>query len=309
MWVRALTTSRIGKRGTRVKRKGLGSRIKALFSGGLAKEESFEELEDLLIESDLGVPATMALSERLRQRSRGERASSPDELMALLREELTGMVRAEVIVLDPERLNVILLLGVNGVGKTTSVAKLAAHYLRAEPEAGVVLAAGDTFRAAAVEQLTIHAERLGVRIVSQGTGADPGAVIFDAIESARTRGDKLVLADTAGRMHTKANLVAELSKIDRVVASRAAEAAYHRLLTIDATTGQNGLRQAEIFGEAVAISGIVLAKYDSTAKGGILVPISRELGIPASFVGTGEKYDDLAVFNPEIYVRELLGVE
>jgi fused signal recognition particle receptor len=171
------------------------------------------------------------------------------------------------------------------------------------------MAAGDTFRAAAVEQLAIHAERLGIRTVSQGKGADPGAVIYDAVESARNRGEQLVLADTAGRMHTKADLVAELSKIDRVVTGRAPDALYQRLLVIDATTGQNGLRQAETFSQAVDIAGIILAKYDSTAKGGILVPIARDLGIPASFIGTGETYDALRVFNPETYVRELLGLE
>ncbi len=292
-----------------MKMKGLGARLRALFAGGLGSEESFEELEDLLIESDIGVKATMAISDRLRERGRSEHVASRDELIELLRDELIGMVKAKPITLETDRLNVVLLLGVNGVGKTTTLAKLAT-YFRAEHQAdGIVMAAGDTFRVAAVEQLTIHAERLGVRIVSQGAGADAGAVIYDAIESARTRGEQLVLVDTAGRMHTKANLVAELSKIDRIVAGRAPDAVYHRLLVIDATTGQNGLRQAEIFSEAVDLSGIVLAKYDSTAKGGILVPIASDLGIPASFIGTGERYDDLHEFNPETYVRELLGIE
>jgi fused signal recognition particle receptor len=292
-----------------VKKKGLGARLKALFAGGLGSEESFEELEDLLIESDIGAQATMAISDQLRERSKAERANSRDELMELLRDELTGMVKARPIVLDPDRLNIVLLLGINGVGKTTTLAKLATYFRKTGQASRIVMAAGDTFRAAAVEQLTIHAERIGVRIVSQGNGADPGAVIYDAIESAGTRNEQLVLADTAGRMHTKANLVAELSKIDRIVASRAADAAYHRLLVIDATTGQNGLRQAETFSQAVELSGIVLAKYDSTAKGGILVPIARDLGIPASFVGTGETYDDLRPFDAQTYVRELLGIE
>lgn len=290
-------------------KKGLGARLRALFGSGLADEESFEELEDLLIESDLGVKTAMEISGHLRDRSREQRVSSRDELVELLRRELTAMVKARPIHLEKGRLNVILLLGVNGVGKTTTLAKLATHYKATGEADGIVLAAGDTFRAAAVEQLGVHADRLGIRFVSQGSGADPGAVIYDAVESARTRGEQLVLADTAGRMHTKANLVAELSKIDRIVSGRAPDAAYHRLLVIDATTGQNGLRQAEIFSEAVALSGIVLAKYDSTAKGGILVPISRELGIPASFLGVGEKYDSLRVFDAEAYVRELLGLE
>ena len=292
-----------------MKKKGLGARLKALFAGGLRSEESFEELEDLLIESDIGVKATMAISDRIRERSKLERVSSQDELTELLRDELIGMVKARPLALESGRLNVVLLLGVNGVGKTTTLAKLATYFRSMGQADGIVMAAGDTFRAAAVEQLTIHAERLGVRIVSQGTGADPGAVIYDAIDSARIRGEQLVLADTAGRMHTKANLVAELSKIDRIVAGRAPDAAYHRLLVIDATTGQNGLQQAETFSAAVELSGIVLAKYDSTAKGGILVPIARDLGIPATFIGTGEGYDDLREFNPDTYVRELLGIQ
>jgi len=292
-----------------VKKKGLGAKLRSLFAGGLAGEESFEELEDLLIESDIGVQATMAITDRLRERSQKERVSSHDELTELLRQELLTMVRSQTIELDPGRLNVILLLGVNGVGKTTTLAKLATYFRNSGQAQGIVMAAGDTFRAAAVEQLTIHAERLGVRIVSQRGGADPGAVIYDAVESARNRGEQLVLADTAGRMHTRSNLIAELSKIDKIVSGRAPDAAYRRLLVIDATTGQNGLRQAETFSEAVDLSGIILAKYDSTAKGGILVPIARELGIPASFVGTGESYSDLSVFDPDTYVRELLGVE
>ena len=292
-----------------MKKKGLGARLRALFAGGLTSEESFEELEHLLIESDLGVKATMAITDQLRERSLSERVKTHDELVELLRQELMQMVRAKTIRLEPDRLNVILLLGVNGVGKTTTLAKLATHFRDSGQASGIVMAAGDTFRAAAVEQLTIHAERLGIRIVSQGNGADAGAVIYDAIESATNRGEQLVLADTAGRMHTKANLVAELAKIDKIVAGRAPDAAYQRLLVIDATTGQNGLRQAETFSEAADISGIVLAKYDSTAKGGILVPIARELGLPAVFIGTGETYDSLREFNSETYVRELLGIE
>jgi fused signal recognition particle receptor len=209
--------------------------------------------------------------------------------------------------LVPNQLNIMLLLGVNGVGKTTSLAKLSSYYRSTGQTESVVVAAGDTFRAAAVEQLSIHAERLGVRIISQGSGADPAAVIYDAIESARSRGDNLVLADTAGRMHTKANLVGELEKIDRIVASRAPEAVYRRLLVIDATTGQNGLRQAEVFSEAVEINGIVLAKYDSTAKGGILIPIAQQLQIPAAFVGVGEKYEDFHPFDADRYIADLLG--
>lgn len=292
-----------------VKKKGFGARLRALFAGGFGDEESFEELEDLLIESDIGAKASMAIVDRVRERSRSERVTDQEGLAALLAQELRQRVRAVTITLDPDRLNVILLLGVNGVGKTTTLAKLATYFRQSGQANGIVMAAGDTFRAAAVEQLGVHADRIGARLVSQGKGADAGAVIFDAIASARNRGDQLVLADTAGRMHTKKNLVDELSKIDRVVAGRAPDAAYQRLLVIDATTGQNGLRQAEVFSEAVSIAGIILAKYDSTAKGGILVPIADTLGIPAAFVGTGESYGHLRPFDPDSYVRELVGME
>ncbi len=292
-----------------MKRQGFGARIRSLFSRGLANEEAFEELEDLLIESDLGAKTSMAIVDALRERSRAERASSQEELLNLLAALLRERISSVTISLDPERLNVILLLGVNGVGKTTTLAKLASYFMKSGQAEGVVMAAGDTFRAAAVEQLAIHAERIGARLISQGKGADAGAVIFDAVESARNRGDQLVLADTAGRMHTKKNLVEELSKIDRIVGGRAPDALYKRLLVIDATTGQNGLRQAETFSEAVEIGGIILAKYDSTAKGGILVPIADSLGIPAAFVGTGETYDQLSPFDPDRYVRELVGLE
>ena len=289
-----------------MKKKGLGARLRALFGGGFGSEESYEELEELLIEADLGAHTAMELVDLLREESRRERAGSRDALIELLARRLEGVVREADLRLDPERLNIILVLGVNGVGKTTSIAKLATHYRDTGQASGIVLAAGDTFRAAAVEQLSIHASRLGVRVVSQGSGADSAAVIYDAIESARSHGDRLMIADTAGRMHTKKNLVEELAKIDRIVSTRAPEAAYRRLLVIDATTGQNGFQQAEVFGGAVPIDGILLAKYDSTAKGGILVPIARRLGIPAAFLGVGERYADLVPFSSRHYVRELL---
>lgn len=289
-----------------MKKKGLGARLRALLGGGLESEESFEDLEDSLVEADIGARTAMEIVDRLREVSRRERASGRDEIVELLRAELESLVREVDFRLDPDRLNVVLVLGVNGVGKTTTIAKLATHFRETGQADSICLAAGDTFRAAAVEQLSIHAERVGVRIVKQGTGADSAAVVYDAVESARTRGDRLVLADTAGRMHTRKHLVEELSKIDRIVSSRAPDASYRRLLVIDATTGQNGLQQAEVFAGAVPLDGIVLAKYDSTAKGGIIVPISHRLGIPTAFLGTGEKYSDLRPFRRDAYVRELL---
>ena len=289
-----------------MKKKGLGARLRSLFGGSFGDEASFEELEDSLIEADIGARAAMDIVDRLREASRKERASSRDDLLELLRQELASVVKEAEFRLDPNALNVVLVLGVNGVGKTTTIAKLATHFRETGQAESICLAAGDTFRAAAVEQLSIHAERLGVRIVKQTSGSDSGAVIFDAVESARTRGERLVLADTAGRMHTKKHLVEELSKIDRIVGGRAPDAVYRRLLVIDATTGQNGLQQAEVFSQAVPIDGIVLSKYDSTAKGGILVPISQQLGIPTVFYGTGEKYSDLYPFHADDYVKDLL---
>ncbi len=289
-----------------MKKKGLGARLRALLGGGLESEESFEDLEDSLVEADIGARTAMEIVDRLREVSRRERASGRDGIVELLRAELESLVLEVDFRLDPDRLNVVLVLGVNGVGKTTTIAKLATHFRETGQADSICLAAGDTFRAAAVEQLSIHAERVGVRIVKQGTGADSAAVVYDAVESARTRGDRLVLADTAGRMHTRKHLVEELSKIDRIVSSRAPDASYRRLLVIDATTGQNGLQQAEVFAGAVPLDGIVLAKYDSTAKGGIIVPISHRLGIPTAFLGTGEKYSDLRPFRRDAYVRELL---
>ena len=198
-------------------------------------------------------------------------------------------------------------MGVNGVGKTTTIAKLADYYRREKKIEGIVLSAGDTFRAGAIEQLSLHGSRLGFRVVSQAAGADPGAVVFDSIESARARGEKLVLADTAGRMHNKTNLIRELQKIDKVIQSKLGNGLYRKVLVIDAVTGQNGLRQAEIFHEAVKVDSIVLTKYDGTAKGGIAIAISRDLGIPLSFVGVGEKITDLRPFDKEIYLDGLLG--
>ncbi len=291
-----------------MKKKGLGARLRALLGGGLESEESFEELEDTLVEADIGARTAMEIVGRLREMSRRERASGRDDVVELLRRELESLVQEVDFRLDADRLNVVLVLGVNGVGKTTTIAKLATYFRETGQADSICLAAGDTFRAAAVEQLSIHAERVGVRIVKQGPGADSAAVVYDAVESARTRGDRLVLADTAGRMHTRKHLVDELAKIDRIVSSRAPDASYRRLLVIDATTGQNGLQQAEVFSGAVPLDGIVLAKYDSTAKGGILVPISRQLGIPAAFLGVGEKYPDLRPFRRDEYVRELLGL-
>jgi len=197
---------------------------------------------------------------------------------------------------------------VNGVGKTTSIAKLG-KYLQDHTGKKVVFAAGDTFRAAAIEQISLHGQRLGIRVVSQQNGSDPGAVIFDAIDSVKAKGEDVILADTAGRMHNKSNLIKELQKIDKIILNKLPKENYKKFIVIDATTGQNGLSQVEIFNEALALDGIILSKYDSAAKGGILLSISGKLGIPVAFVGTGEGYKDFAPFNKKKYLEGLLATD
>ena len=289
-----------------MKRKGLADRLRSLFNIGTESEEFFEEMEDLLIESDIGATVAMEAVDAMRRSGRGKDRT---EILATLKESLSAYVREGGIEIEPDGLHIFLILGVNGVGKTTTIAKLA-HRLRADGVGdSIVLAAGDTFRAAAVEQLETHGRRLGLRVVSQGQDADPGAVIFDAVESAKAKGDRVVLADTAGRLHNKANLVQELTKIDKIIEKRAAEARYRKLLVIDATTGQNGLRQAEIFHDAVGVDAIIMAKYDSTAKGGILVPIARSLDIPCAYLGVGEGMEDLIPFDKNEYLDSLLGLD
>ncbi|MDA3949797.1 MAG: signal recognition particle-docking protein FtsY [Spirochaeta sp.] len=287
-----------------MKKKNFGQRLRNLFSRGTDTETFFEDLEDILIEADLGGQFTMELTDRLRGSGRFR---TREDLMAALKEMILSEVNGTDLALDPELLNVVLVLGVNGVGKTTNLAKLAHHFRQRWPQAGMVLAAGDTFRAAAVEQIATHAERLGVRLVRQGTGSDPGAVIYDAVTSARSRGDRIVLADTAGRMHNRANLVKELEKIHGIIRKQAGDdVIYRKLLVLDATTGQNALRQAEMFHEAVGVDAVLLAKYDSSARGGILVPLARQLGLSCAWVGTGETYADLEPFDPTTYVDSLL---
>ena len=289
-------------------KKGLAVKLRQILGIGPATEAFFEELEDLLVEADLGGAVAMEVADALRDEARKERLEGERPLREALRDILLNYVVTADLSPDPDRMNVYLVLGVNGVGKTTTIAKLARHFEVDCGVGGVVLAAGDTFRAAAVEQLDVHAHRLGVRIVRQAQGADPGAVIYDALQSAANRGERIVLADTAGRMHNRANLVAELQKIDRIVAGRAGDCSYRRLLVIDATTGQNGLRQAETFHDAVGVDAAVLTKYDSTAKGGIVIPICKSLAIPFAYVADGERYSDIRRFDAHAYVNDLLGL-
>ncbi len=283
----------------------LGSRLKTLIKKKGVSEEFFDDLEDLLIESDIGVNTALELISAVKKKGSG--LKDEQDILSALHGILSRYVLSTDLSLSGDGLNVFLILGVNGVGKTTTIAKLASYYKRTK---GVdsVLAAGDTFRAAAIDQLVYHGERLGMRVVRQNPGSDPGAVIFDTIENASASGKKLVIADTAGRMHNKANLVRELQKIDKIISGKVDPANYKKIIIIDATTGQNGLRQAELFHEAVDLDAVILAKYDSMSKGGIIVPICRDLGIPIAFVGTGEKYEDLEPFDRDKYLNNLLDI-
>ncbi|WP_319562237.1 signal recognition particle-docking protein FtsY [Marispirochaeta sp.] len=282
--------------------RGIGARLKSIFSGNRIDEETFEDIEDLLVEADIGAAAAMETVDQLRK-ERG--VKNREELILILRNKLKEYLLEGELSLEPDKLNVVLVLGVNGVGKTTSIAKLAS-LLHKQHGMEPLLAAGDTFRAAAIDQLMLHGERLGFKVVHQHPGSDPGAVVWDAIESAQARKCPLVLADTAGRMHNKQNLVNELKKIDGIVQKRKVDGAYRKVLVIDATTGQNGLRQAEIFHEAVGLDGIILTKFDSAAKGGIILSICRNLKVPFLYLCDGEGYDNIRGFRADDFLDTLL---
>ncbi len=288
--------------------KKFGEKLKNLFGGRKINEEFFEELEDTLIEGDLGARLTDEIVQSLRDIAKKEGLTEASELQSRMKDILSQYIRSYDRMPEKGELTVYMILGVNGVGKTTTIAKMAKYYTAKGLK--VLLAAGDTFRAAAVDQLDIHAERLGMRIVKQKMGSDPGAVVFDAITSAQAHGDDLILADTAGRMHNKENLMKELQKMDKVIKAKGIkEDCYRKFLVIDATTGQNGLQQAMLFNQAVKLDGVILTKYDSAAKGGALVQIGRLLDLPVVFVCVGEKYDDIRPFDKEEYLTSLLGLD
>lgn len=288
--------------------KRFGEKLKSLFGGRKIDEEFFDELEDTLIEGDLGARLTDEIITELRETARREKITEAGDLQARMKEILSGYIKPFETAPQHGKLNVYMILGVNGVGKTTTIAKMAKRYSKDGYK--VLLAAGDTFRAAAVDQLDIHANRLGMRIVKQQMGSDPGAVIYDAITSAEAHGDELILLDTAGRMHNKENLMKELQKMDKVIHARGvADECYKKFLVIDATTGQNGVSQAMLFNEAVKLDGVILTKYDSAAKGGSLLQIGRLLNLPVLFVCVGEGYDDIRPFDKDEFITALMGLE
>lgn len=280
-------------------------KFKNLFSSKKLDEEFFENLTDALVEGDMGAKLAYEITEELEKICREKKLSDEADIKNELKNMLLSYVKSYDLIPDPGKVNLFMMLGVNGVGKTTTAAKIAKLYK--EKGEKVIMAASDTFRAAAEEQLEMHGERLGIRVIAHQHGSDPSAVVFDAAESSRANGGGVIIADTAGRLHNKENLVRELQKIDRIAAQKADPGCYKKLLVIDGTTGQNALRQAEVFSESVGVDAIVITKYDSTARGGCAFTIGKQLGLPVAFVCTGEKYENIQNFDPEKYVEEFLG--
>ncbi|PKB81654.1 MAG: signal recognition particle-docking protein FtsY [SAR202 cluster bacterium Io17-Chloro-G9] len=280
-----------------------------LRSSGLS-DEVWEELEEILISSDVGVDTSLRIIQEVRDRVKQEDAKDPEQVFLYLKESLVAeldLEGADQLWLEEEpdaSPYVILMVGVNGVGKTTSIAKLAQRFTKDGKR--VILGAADTFRAAAIEQLEILGQQVGVDVISHQFGADPGAVAYDAYQASKARGADVLIVDTAGRLHTKSNLMEELKKVDRVLKRLDPAAPHQVILTLDATTGHNGLAQAKSFKDAVGCTGIFLAKLDGTARGGVVLAIKHELQVPIMFIGTGEKLDDLASFDSKEFVDSLL---
>jgi fused signal recognition particle receptor len=287
-------------------REALAAEVQATLFTGELDAQTWERLEEALIYADVGARTTAEVVERLEAEAESGELVGGEALTARLAELLAGLARTgdDTIDLRAEPA-VLLVVGVNGTGKTTTIGKLAWH-LRNTLGQGVVIGAADTFRAAAVEQLERWAERAGCDLVKGPEGSDPGAVAFDAIARGRERGADVIIIDTAGRLHTQHDLMAELAKVRRVISKQMPEAPHETLMTVDATTGQNGVRQARLFGEAAGVTGIVLTKLDGTAKGGIALAIANELGIPVKLIGIGEQLEDLRPFDPDDFARALL---
>ncbi|MBS5634208.1 MAG: signal recognition particle-docking protein FtsY [Clostridiales bacterium] len=290
--------------GLKKTRDSLMGRLEDLAAGFTKVDEDFfDELEETLIMGDVGANVTMRIMDELRDRVRHAGITEPSEVIGQLREIITGLMGEESPLDLSTKPSVVLVIGVNGVGKTTTIGKMAA-YLRGEGKQ-VLLAAADTFRAAAAEQLAVWADRAGAELIRHEEGSDPASVVFDAIHAGKSRGADVIICDTAGRLHNKKNLMDELSKIARVISRELPDAAVEVLLVLDATTGQNAISQARSFQEAAGITGIVLTKLDGTAKGGAVIGIREELGVPVKFIGVGEGIDDLRPFVPVEFAAAL----
>ena len=280
-------------------REGLGKKLTALFTGDKIGEEFYEELEDILVSSDVSVQTAMEIVDEIRETAKKEKCKDKDYVIDLLKKELLETLEyADVPEIKTPA--VIMVIGVNGVGKTTSIGKLARKFTREGKS--VCIAAADTFRAAAADQLAVWADRAKVRIIRGDEGADASAVVFDALSSVKAKKTDVLIVDTAGRLHVKSNLMEELKKMDRVIKREYPEANYYKLIVLDASTGQNAKSQVEVFGREVGIDGIILTKLDGTAKGGFIISLSYEEEIPVVYVGTGEGIDDIDDFNAEEFI-------
>ncbi|HYA26546.1 MAG TPA: signal recognition particle-docking protein FtsY [Thermodesulfovibrionales bacterium] len=292
------------KEGLAKTRKGLIGKVEAIFTGGKVDEVTLEELEETLISSDVGIKASSEVVEFLRAKANKGEVKSQDSVLEFLKKEMAALLGpSQPLVITGDRPFVILTVGVNGVGKTTTIGKLAGRFT--SEGMSVLLSAGDTFRAAAIEQLEIWARRTNAQIVKHQSGSDPAAVAFDSIEAAKNRHIDVVIVDTAGRLHTKSPLMEELKKVRRVIDKSLPGAPHETLLVVDATTGQNALRQAEMFNDSIGVTGIALTKLDGTAKGGIVFAIRKELGIPIRLIGVGEGIEDLRDFDSREFVEAL----
>ncbi len=288
--------------GLRKTKEKIGFKLNEIFKRGIFDDDFYEELEYILLSSDVGEDTAEDIIDQLRERMRADRVSDAKKANQYLREVLCDILGDDKFELQTPC--VITVAGVNGVGKTTTIGKLANIFVKQGKS--VVIAAADTFRAAAGEQLEVWAKRASVRIIKHEEGSDPAAVVFDAVSSAKSKGTDVVLVDTAGRLHNKKNLMEELKKIDRVIEREFPNAVRQNLIVLDATTGQNAIAQVEVFDEAIDIDGIVLTKLDGTAKGGVVLAIKHDMDIPVYFVGVGEGIDDLLVFDAESYVEGII---
>lgn len=294
--------------GLRKTRESMGQKIDALFGAFTKIDESlFEELEEALILSDVGAATSSEICSRLRSRVKEEGVTDPVKVRGLLQQVIANMLEGGEELHISTKPSIILVIGVNGVGKTTTIGKLAAN-LKGEGKR-VILGAADTFRAAAIEQLQVWADRAGVDLIKHGEGADPAAVVFDAIAAGKARNADVIICDTAGRLHNKKNLMDELAKISRVISREAPGCDVEVLLVLDATTGQNALNQARQFQETAGVTGIILTKLDGTARGGVVIGIKAELNLPVKYIGVGEQIDDLRPFDPAAFAAALFQEE
>ena len=289
--------------GLKKTRDSLGQLFDGVFSGGSVNDELFDDLEEALVLGDTGAATAAAICEELRKRVKKDGVTDPEKVREMLAEVIAEMLRGGQELNLESKPAIIMVIGVNGAGKTTTIGKLAKRF---EDEGKkVVVAAADTFRAAAIEQLEVWAQRSGAEIIKHSEGSDPAAVVFDAIAAGKARHADIIICDTAGRLHNKKGLMDELAKIGRIIEREAAGSSVETLLVLDATTGQNALNQAREFGAACGITGIVLTKLDGTARGGVVIGIKQELGIPSKFIGVGEQADDLQPFDPDAFAKAL----